>query len=151
MRRKNTNSQQILSERTSNRSATTNSSVNYFPSSQESSSINRLNSSRKMHGYFLGGYVPPGTPNWHPVLKKKSLKIDTPFQKWADFIYPVLEFALKLIPHSRNGPIFYTPFQKVCKLKQPCFLKRYFFICSTYTSNKCFFIISNNFKQKIKP
>ena len=22
-------------------------------------------------GYFLGGYVPPGTPNWHPVLKFK--------------------------------------------------------------------------------
>ena len=21
--------------------------------------------------YFLGGYVPPGTPNWHPVLTKK--------------------------------------------------------------------------------
>ena len=21
--------------------------------------------------YFLGGYVPPETPNWHPVLKKK--------------------------------------------------------------------------------
>ena len=21
-------------------------------------------------GYFLGGCVPPGTPNWHPVLKK---------------------------------------------------------------------------------
>ena len=81
-------------------------------------------------GYFLGGYVPPGTPNWHPVLKK---------------------IPLKLIPCSRNGPIFYTPFQTVCKLKQPCFLKRYFFICSTYTSNKCFFIISNNFKQKIKP
>ena len=40
-------------------------------------------------GYFLGGYVPPGTPNWHPVLKKISLKIDT---------------------RSRNGPIFYTPF-----------------------------------------
>ena len=20
-------------------------------------------------GYFLGGYVPPGTPNWHPRLK----------------------------------------------------------------------------------
>ena len=39
-------------------------------------------------GYFLGGYVPPGTPNLHPVL----------------------EFALKLIPRSRNGPIFYTPF-----------------------------------------
>ena len=40
-------------------------------------------------GHFLGGYVPPGTPNWHPVLKK---------------------FPLKLIPRSRNGPIFYTPF-----------------------------------------
>ena len=39
--------------------------------------------------YFLGGYVLPGTPNWHPVLKK---------------------FPLKLIPRSRNGPIFYTPF-----------------------------------------
>ena len=22
-------------------------------------------------GYFLGGYVPPGTPNWHSVLKEK--------------------------------------------------------------------------------
>ena len=30
-------------------------------------------------GIFLGGYVPPGTPNWHPVLKKISPKIDTPF------------------------------------------------------------------------
>ena len=30
-------------------------------------------------GYFLGGYVPPGTPNWHNVLKKISPKIDTPF------------------------------------------------------------------------
>ena len=30
-------------------------------------------------GYFLGGYVPPGTPNWHPVLKIISPKIDTPF------------------------------------------------------------------------
>ena len=40
-------------------------------------------------GYFLGGYVPLGTPNWHPVLKK---------------------IPLKLIPRSRNGPIFYTPF-----------------------------------------
>ena len=40
-------------------------------------------------GYFLGGYVPPGTPNWHPVLKK---------------------FLLKLIPRSRYGPISFTPF-----------------------------------------
>ena len=23
-------------------------------------------------GYFLGGYVPPGTSNWHPVLEKIS-------------------------------------------------------------------------------
>ena len=30
-------------------------------------------------GYFLGGYVPPGTPHWHPVLEKISPKIDTPF------------------------------------------------------------------------
>ena len=30
-------------------------------------------------GYCLGGYVPPGTPNWHPVLKRNSPKIDTPF------------------------------------------------------------------------
>ena len=33
-------------------------------------------------GYFLGGYVPPGAPNWHPVLKK---------------------FPPKLIPRSRMG------------------------------------------------
>ena len=45
-----------------------------------------------------------------PRSKKKSPKIDTPFKKWANFVYPVLEFALKLIPRSRNGPIFYTPF-----------------------------------------
>ena len=37
--------------------------------------------------YFLGGYVPPGTPNGHPVLKKNSRKIDTPFWKWANFSY----------------------------------------------------------------
>ena len=30
-------------------------------------------------GYFLGGYVPPGTPNWQPVLEKIPPKIDTPF------------------------------------------------------------------------
>ena len=30
-------------------------------------------------GIFLGGYVPHGTPNWHPVLKNISSKIDTPF------------------------------------------------------------------------
>jgi len=30
-------------------------------------------------GYFLSGYVLPGTPNWHPVLKKICPKIYTPF------------------------------------------------------------------------
>ena len=40
-------------------------------------------------GYFFGRYVPPGTPNWLPVPKN---------------------IHLKLIPRSRNGPIFYTPF-----------------------------------------
>ena len=39
-------------------------------------------------GYFLGGYVPPGTPNWHLVLKKISPEIDTPFWKWANFYTP---------------------------------------------------------------
>ena len=41
-------------------------------------------------GYFSSGYVPPGTPNWHPVLKKN--------------------IPLKLIPRSRNGSLLYTPF-----------------------------------------
>ena len=40
-------------------------------------------------GYFWVGMCHPG------------LKIGTPFYK---------KFALKLIPRSRNGPIFYTPF-----------------------------------------
>ena len=30
-------------------------------------------------GHFLGGYVPPGTTNGHPVRKKISPKIETPF------------------------------------------------------------------------
>ena len=30
-------------------------------------------------GHFLGVYVPPGTPNWHPVLNTISPKFDTPF------------------------------------------------------------------------
>ena len=51
IRRKKTNSRQILSERASNGSATSNSSVKTLCliSSYGSSSINRLNSSRKMH------------------------------------------------------------------------------------------------------
>ena len=61
-------------------------------------------------GYFLGGYMPPGTPNWHSVLKKIPLKLIPRSKSGPIFLYPVLEFALKLIPRSRNGPIFYTPF-----------------------------------------
>ena len=40
---------------------------------------------RGAFGYFLGGYVPPGTPIWHAVLKKIFPKIDTQFLKWANF------------------------------------------------------------------
>ena len=47
-------------------------------------------------GCFLGRYVPPGTPNWHPVLKKLSPKTDTPFSKWANFLYSVLEIEIAL-------------------------------------------------------
>ena len=83
-------------------------------------------------GQFLGGYVPPGTPNLHPVLKQISPKIDTPFQKWANFLFPVLELAVKLIPRSRNGPIFYTSPQKVCNLKQPCFFKIFPYLFDLY-------------------
>ena len=39
---------------------------------------------------FFGWVRAAETPNWRPVLKKKII--------------------LKLIPLSRNGPIFYTPF-----------------------------------------
>ena len=45
-----------------------------------------------------------------PRSKKISPETDIPFKKWANFLYAVLELALKLIPCSRNGPIFYTPF-----------------------------------------
>ena len=46
-----------------------------------------------------------GTPG--PLLKKISPKIDTPFKKWANFLYPVLEFVLKLIPRSRKMGQFF--------------------------------------------
>ena len=49
-------------------------------------------------GYFLGGYVRPGTPNWHPVLEM------------GQFFIPRSRIRPKTdIPRSRNGPIFYTP------------------------------------------
>ena len=57
-------------------------------------------------GYFLGGYVPPGTPNWHPVLKKKNLKVMPRSRNGPIFVYPVLEFVLKLIPRSGNRPVY---------------------------------------------
>ena len=69
-------------------------------------------------GYFLGGYVPPRTPNWHPVLKKKTLKLIACSRNGSIFLNPVLEFALKLIPRSRNGPVFYTPFQGATRVQQ---------------------------------
>ena len=48
-------------------------------------------------GYFLGGYVPPGTPNWHPVLKKffRNGPIQEPI-KWAPGQF--------FIPRSRIRP-----------------------------------------------
>ena len=41
--------------------------------------LHRQDNPERALGYFLGGYEPPGTPNWHPVLKKDSPKIDIPF------------------------------------------------------------------------
>ena len=49
------------------------------------------------------------------------------------------------------GQFFILRSRKFVDWNSPVFLKRYSFICSTYTSNECFFIISNNFKQKKKP
>ena len=95
-------------------------------------------------GIFWVGMCRPGlqiaTPfennfpyNWYPFLEMGQFfiprsrirpKTDTPFWKWANFLYSVPKFV---------------------KWNSPVFLKRYFFICSIYTPNKCFFIISNNF------
>ena len=69
-------------------------------------------------GYFLGGYVPSGTPNWHPVLKRFLLKLIPRSRNGPVFLYPLLTFALKLMPRSRNGPIFYTPFWGATRVKQ---------------------------------
>ena len=59
---------------------------------------------------FFGWVCAARDSKMAPRSKKISPKIDTPFQKWASFLYLALEFALKLTPRSRNGPIFYTPF-----------------------------------------
>ena len=50
-------------------------------------------------GYFLGGYVPPETQNWHPVLKKFPLN-------W----HPVLQMGQFFIARSRISPETDTPF-----------------------------------------
>ena len=39
-------------------------------------------------GIFLGGYVPPGTPNWHCRSKKISPKIDPVLEMGQFFIPP---------------------------------------------------------------
>ena len=59
-------------------------------------------------GYLLGGYVPPGTPNWHPVQKKFPLKL-IPRSRNGPTFYTLL-IRPKTDTRSRNGPIFYTPF-----------------------------------------
>ena len=56
-------------------------------------------------GYFLGGYVPPGLQTGTP-FQKKSLKVMPRSRNGPIFVYPVLEFALKLIPRSGNGPVY---------------------------------------------
>ena len=47
--------------------------------SDSGGTLEKLNPGGAGTWIFLGGCVPPGTPNWHPVLKKISPKIDTPF------------------------------------------------------------------------
>ena len=51
-------------------------------------------------GYFLGGYVPPGTPNWHPVLEKKIF-----LERGINF-----RGGQFFIPRSRIRPKTNTPF-----------------------------------------
>ena len=48
------------------------------------------------------------------------------------------------------GQFFILRSRKFVNWNSPVFLKRNFFICSTYTSNKRFFIISNNFKVLLR-
>ena len=61
----------------------TNISAAYTVSAEQTETSGRITSLQitvlVTAGYFLGGYVPPGTPDWHPVLKKNSPKIDTLF------------------------------------------------------------------------
>ena len=48
--------------------------------------------------YFLGGYVPPGTPNWHPILKKISPKIDNLILEMGQFFIPRSRIHFKTDP-----------------------------------------------------
>ena len=41
-----------------------------------------------------------------PRSKKKNLKVMPRSRNGPIFVYPVLEFALKLIPRSGNGPVY---------------------------------------------
>ena len=45
------------------------------------------------------------------------------------------------------GQFFILRSRKFVNWNSPVFLKIYFFILLTYTSNKCFFIISNKIEQ----
>ena len=54
------------------------------------------------HLGIFGWVCAAGDSKLAPRSKKKTLKL----VKWANFLNPVLEFAPKLIPRSRNGPVF---------------------------------------------
>ena len=95
----------------------------------------RLRSSKQQHtscDAWLPGTIPTSSPgrfslalgagdevgrirqHWGTIQYYSGYDIRLPstiiHRSWANFLHPALEFALKLIPRSRNGPIFYTPF-----------------------------------------
>ena len=98
-------------------------------------------------GYFLearGGYLgifrwvcAAGDSKLAPRSKKNSPKIDTPFKKWANFLYSVLEsFLLRLSPspsgklrtHSRLLRAYLSKMAESAlaaraKIRPPCTLK----------------------------
>ena len=71
----------------------------------------RLLSSKQQHSSYDAWL--PGTihQHWGTIQYYSGYDIRLPRTiihcSWANFLYPVLEFALKLIPRSRNGPIFF--------------------------------------------
>ena len=69
-----------------------------------------------------------GVRNWLAGVSRREIEVFHP-QAWDsrlrreswqvyNLLYLVLEFALKLIPRSRNGPIFYTPFYGATRVQQ---------------------------------